>query len=419
MAITAYIALGSNLGDRRDFLDRAVAALRQASGVIVGRMSSVYETAPVSSAPGDVLAGQGPYLNAVLEVQTEREPEGLLRLLLDIEASLGRIRTVRDAARTIDLDLLLYGNLVRTDPLLTLPHPRMHERLFVLQPLAEIAPGVVHPVLGCTCADLLAKLLGVRPLGPAPGRELAGRRALVTGSTSGIGRAIALELAAGGADVIVHGRRSAQAAEGVAEEARRAGVRAAVLLADLSEPAGCERLADQAWEVWQGLDILVNNAGIDLLTGGASRWPFERKLEALLAVDVRATILLARALGQRMKASTGGVILNMGWDQAERGMEGDSGELFAASKGAVMAFSRSLALSLAPSVRVLCLAPGWIQTAWGEQASGMWQERVRRETPLGRWGTPADVADVARWLVSPAAGFLDGQIIRINGGAVR
>ena len=100
-------------------------------------------------------------------------------------------------------------------------------------------------------------------------------------------------------------------------------------------------------------------------------------------------------------------------------MEGDSGELFATAKGAVMAFSRSLALSLAPEVRVRCLAPGWIRTSWGESASEVWQQRVRRETPLGRWGTPEDVAAAARWLASPAARYLDGQVVRVNGGAVR
>jgi 3-oxoacyl-[acyl-carrier protein] reductase len=130
-------------------------------------------------------------------------------------------------------------------------------------------------------------------------------------------------------------------------------------------------------------------------------------------------MLLARNAGRRMKAQGNGVILNMGWDQAETGMEGDSGELFSATKAAVMAFSKSLALSLAPEVRVNCLAPGWVRTAWGEGASRRWQERVRCETPLGRWGTPEDVAAVARWLASPAAAFLTGQVVRVNGGAVR
>jgi 3-oxoacyl-[acyl-carrier protein] reductase len=248
---------------------------------------------------------------------------------------------------------------------------------------------------------------------------LAGLRALVTGSTSGIGRAIALELAAAGADVIVHGRRSRAALEAVVEQVRQVGVRGQALLADLRDREACEQLVEDAWRQWGGLDIWINNAGADTLTGEAIHWPFERKLEELLAVDVIATIRLARAVGTRMKASRGGVLLTMGWDQAETGMEGESGELFATAKGAVMAFTKSLALSLAPEVRVNCLAPGWIRTAWGETASQAWQERVRRETPLGRWGTPADVAAAARWLVSPAAAFLTGQVIRINGGAVR
>ena len=142
-------------------------------------------------------------------------------------------------------------------------------------------------------------------------------------------------------------------------------------------------------------------------------------METLLAVDVTATMLLSRALGQRMKEAGAGVVINMGWDQADVGMEGDSGELFAAAKGAVMAFSKSLALSLAPEVRVHCLAPGWIRTSWGEGASEAWQDRVLRETPLRRWGLPEDVAATVRWLASPAARYLTGQVIRINGGAVR
>ena len=105
-----------------------------------------------------------------------------------------------------------------------------------------------------------------------------------------------------------------------------------------------------------------------------------------------------------MKAQGRGSIVTMGWDQAETGMEGDSGELFAATKGAVLAFTRSLALSLAPEVRVNAVAPGWIKTAWGESASGAWQDRVLRETPLARWGTPEDVAEAARFLVGPGVG---------------
>jgi len=414
MAVTAYVAVGGNLGDRRAYLDRALAALRARPGVAVTRVSSVYETAPVGGPPG-----QGPYLNAVAQIETDLSPDDLLGVFLDIEQQLDRVRAERDGPRTIDLDLLFYGDAVRADARLTLPHPRLHERLFVLQPLAEIAPGVVHPVLKRTAADLLADRLGLRPAGPSPGRELTGLRALVTGSTSGIGRAIALELAAGGADVLIHGRRFPDAAEETAAGVRLAGGRSTVLMADLRDRDQCLKLADQAWAAWGGLDVLANSAGADTLTGEAATWPFERKLAELLAVDVTATTLLARDLGRRMKSAGGGVILNMGWDQADTGMEGDSGELFAAAKGAVMAFSKSLAMSLAPEVRVHCLAPGWIQTAWGRGASAAWQERVLRETPLRRWGTPEDVAAAARWLASPAARYLTGQVVRVNGGAVR
>ena len=119
---------------------------------------------------------------------------------------------------------------------------------------------------------------------------------------------------------------------------------------------------------------------------------------------------------QETETAAPAVILNIGWDQALWGMAGDSGEMFAAIKGAIMAFSQSLAQSLAPRVRVNCLAPGWIKTAWGEQASDSWQQRAVREALLERWGTPQDVATAARFLVSPAAAFITGQVIPVNGG---
>jgi 3-oxoacyl-[acyl-carrier protein] reductase len=255
---------------------------------------------------------------------------------------------------------------------------------------------------------------------PTPSGELSGQRAVVTGSSSGIGRAIARELAAAGADVLVHGRRSVVEAQAVAAQIEALGRRAVVQLADLRDPDACHKLVNDVWQSLGGCEIWVNNAGCDILTGESARLPFEQKLAELFAVDVRATVLLGRAVAERMRSVTaGGVILNMGWDQAETGMEGDSGQLFGSTKAAVMAFTKSLAATYAPQVRVNCLAPGWIRTAWGERASSVWQERATRESLLGRWGTPEDVARVARFLCGPAAAFITGQILRINGGAVR
>jgi 3-oxoacyl-[acyl-carrier protein] reductase len=246
--------------------------------------------------------------------------------------------------------------------------------------------------------------------------ELSGLTAVVTGSSSGIGRAIALELASAGANVLVHARRSRDRAEVVAAEIRTSGRETHVVLADLADAQGQDQLADEAWSWRQGVDIWINNAGADTLTGEAAKWSFEQKLAALWQVDVVGTMRLSRKIGGRMKARGAGTILNMGWDQAATGMAGDSGELFATTKGAVMAFTKSLANSLAPQVRVNCVAPGWIRTSWGDQASDYWQQRVKRECMLQRWGTPEDVARVARFLVSPASGFVTGQIVPVNGG---
>ena len=254
---------------------------------------------------------------------------------------------------------------------------------------------------------------------PGPFASLAGRRALVTGASSGIGRAIALEFARAGADVIVHCRASQDLAEQTVRDCRTYGVRSTRLTADLANPGQIASLVERAFDTWHGLDLLVNNAGVDLLTGPNARLSYAEKLQALLDVDVRGTLLVCQQAGPRLKQAGRGVILNIGWDQADRGMEGASGELFATAKNALMGFTRSLALSLAPEVRVHCLAPGWIKTAWGEQAADSWQQRVLAETPLRRWGTPTDLANLARFLCSDEAAYLTGQVINANGGAVR
>jgi 3-oxoacyl-[acyl-carrier protein] reductase len=245
---------------------------------------------------------------------------------------------------------------------------------------------------------------------------LADQVTVITGASGGIGRAVALELARQGAAVGVHGFANRESAASLVREIRDGGGESVEFLADLSVQGPRQSFAEATWNWKSRIDVLVNLAGADVLTGEAAAWPFEKKLETLWNVDCLATIELSRAIGQRMKQRGSGVILNIGWDQAEQGMAGDSGEMFSAVKGAVMAFTRSLAQSLAPQVRVNCLAPGWIRTAWGEKASDYWQERASRQALRGRWGTPEDVARAAAFLASPAADFITGQVVAINGG---
>jgi len=165
------------------------------------------------------------------------------------------------------------------------------------------------------------------------------------------------------------------------------------------------------------VDVWVNNAGADVLTGEAAGWPAERKLQALLELDLKATIRCSRLVAARMRP--GGCILNLGWDHATvDGMAGDDPELFAAVKAGVLGFSKSFARSVAPDVRVNVLCPGWIETAFGAGSDREFYDKVASSTPLRRWGRPEDVAGAAVWLASPAASFVTGQAINLNGGVV-
>ncbi len=146
MRKSVYLSLGSNVGDRQAHLDTALEKLRRLG--TVAAISSFYETEPVE------VRQQGWFLNCVIKLETEAMPRQLLKRLLDIEQSMGRRRTQAKGPRNIDIDILLFGSSVVEAKGLTIPHPAMHERRFVLEPLAEIAPEVRHPVLKKTAREL-------------------------------------------------------------------------------------------------------------------------------------------------------------------------------------------------------------------------------------------------------------------------
>jgi 2-amino-4-hydroxy-6-hydroxymethyldihydropteridine diphosphokinase len=147
LAPHVFLGLGSNLGDRSLALEDALHRLK-AGGFCVSRRSSTWQTAPVGGPP------QGWFLNAVVAGETALSPEGLLRVCLETERAMGRVRVEKNGPRRIDIDILLFGEERRQERGLVIPHPRLHERRFVLEPLFEIAPGMRHPVLGLTVAEL-------------------------------------------------------------------------------------------------------------------------------------------------------------------------------------------------------------------------------------------------------------------------
>jgi 3-oxoacyl-[acyl-carrier protein] reductase len=241
---------------------------------------------------------------------------------------------------------------------------------------------------------------------------------LVTGASSGIGRAIAQRCAEAGADVAITYRKNQQGAQATAEAIRRAGRRVEVFQADISREDDIERLVTGIKRSLSRVDVWINNAGADILTGEAARLTRLQKLDRVLAVDVRGTVLASWAAVEMMHPQGGGSIINMAWDHVGQGMEGENPGIYSAAKGAVASFSRSLARDVAPVIRVNILAPGFIETAFGEDADPKFRQKVIGMTPLRRWGKPEDVAGAAVFLASDESSFLTGQMIMVNGGVV-
>jgi 3-oxoacyl-[acyl-carrier protein] reductase len=248
---------------------------------------------------------------------------------------------------------------------------------------------------------------------------LAGRIVLVTGASSGIGRAIAVGAAQAGADVALTYKSNVAGARETESQIRALGKRAATFQIDIADDIALNTLGSAVSQAFGRIDAWINNAGADILTGPGATLSDLQKMDLLLSVDLRGTIVASwRAAEILASQPDGGVIINMSWDHVLTGMAGANPQLFAAVKGGVLAFSKSLARSVAPRVRVNVLAPGWIETSFATDLNSDRRAEVAESTPLGRWGTPADVAGAAVFLASPAAAFITGQTLLVGGGVV-
>jgi 3-oxoacyl-[acyl-carrier protein] reductase len=247
--------------------------------------------------------------------------------------------------------------------------------------------------------------------------RLDGKIVLVTGASSGIGRAIALGCAREGADLAVTYRANADGADETAGAIRALGRRAEVMRLDVSREDDVAALAKALSERFGRVDAWINNAGADILTGAGRKLSRLEKLDRVLAVDLRGTILASWAAVDMMR-ERGGAIVNMSWDHVSIGMAGENPILYSAAKGGIASFSKSLARQVAPGIRVNILAPGFIETAFGEEADEDWHREVAERTPLRRWGVPEDLVGAAVFLTSDESRFMTGQMIMVNGGVV-
>lgn len=242
---------------------------------------------------------------------------------------------------------------------------------------------------------------------------MKGRTAIVTGGSRGIGRAVCLELAAGGADLIINYAGNRTAAEETAEACRALGVRAELVCGDVGQVEDCQKIAVAAMEVFGRIDILVNNAGItrDNLLMRMTEADFDQ----VIRTNLRGAFLMTQAVSRQMMKQRYGRIVNMA---SVVGLSGNAGQVnYAASKAGVIGMTKSFAKEVASrKITVNAVAPGFIET---DMTAAMTEEAVKiaaAAIPAGRMGKPEDVAAAVAFLASEKAAYVTGQVLAVDGG---
>jgi 3-oxoacyl-[acyl-carrier protein] reductase len=246
---------------------------------------------------------------------------------------------------------------------------------------------------------------------------LQGKTTVITGAGHGIGRTLALGFAEQGATVLVHYASSEQGAHEVVTQIQQQGGRALLAHADLRQAEQVRRFVAQAHEQLGSIDIWINNAGASANSQETQGMSERDVLERMIGVDIMGTWHCCRAVEPYM--SDGSCILNTGWNGALAGAPGFTSQMYAMSKGAIIALTRCLAVEFAPRIRVNCIAPGYIENDWSRELSPASRQRLIRNVPLQRWGTAADILGTALFLASPASAYITGQVIVVDGGEVR
>lgn len=239
---------------------------------------------------------------------------------------------------------------------------------------------------------------------------------VITGSGRGIGQTLALGFAEQGATVLIHYAHAAQEAQSVLTQIETHGGRAHIIQADLSQPAEALRLVEQAHIMLGPIDVWINNAGASANSRETRGMSDVEQFDRIMDLDVRATWLCSRTVAPLMRE--GGSILTIGWNHALDGAAGLPSQLYAMSKGAVISLTRCLAQEYAPRLRVNCIVPGFVENDWSRTLPEVSRQRLINNVPMQRWGQPNDILQAALFLASPAASFMTGQALLIDGGEV-